>query len=213
MEWLKRIDKSDVLDSLATRLTLARSLRQSGEAEDLSVLFDRTYWVIPGMFLAGCYPGSEDAVQAERKLKAMVEHGIRHVINLMEPREVNWSRKPFAPYEQAIKAIGTSIGVEVLCVRMPIEDLSVPSEEEMKEILDHVDGALRSRRPVYVHCRGGIGRTGTVVGCFLARHGLAAGRAVLQLIRELRRRSRDRNVDSPETRCQRDMVVHWQKGL
>ena len=37
----------------------------------------------------------------------------------------------------------------------------------MREILDCLDDALRSGRKVYVHCRAGIGRTGTVVGCLL----------------------------------------------
>ena len=44
-----------------------------------------------------------------------------------------------------------------------------------------VDDALGEGRTVYVHCWGGIGRTGTVVGCWLVRHGLT-GRGALDQI-------------------------------
>ena len=45
----------------------------------------------------------------------------------------------------------------------------------MTRILDDVDAALADGGAVYVHCWGGIGRTGTVVGCWLVRHGLDDG--------------------------------------
>jgi len=35
----------------------------------------------------------------------------------------------------------------------------------MHEILDTIDAALSAKRIVYVHCWGGVGRTGTVIGC------------------------------------------------
>ena len=34
--------------------------------------------------------------------------------------------------------------------------------------------------PVYVHCWGGIGRTGTVVGCWLVRHGMTGDEALAE---------------------------------
>ena len=48
-------------------------------------------------------------------------------------------------------------------------------EPFLKHILDEIDGAILNGKTVYVHCLGGIGRTGTVVGCYLVRHGIAAG--------------------------------------
>jgi protein-tyrosine phosphatase len=58
--------------------------------------------------------------------------------------------------------------------RMPIRDFGVPTEEQMRGILDAIDEAVADRHTVLVHCRGGIGRTGTVVGCWMRRHGASA---------------------------------------
>jgi protein-tyrosine phosphatase len=59
---------------------------------------------------------------------------------------------------------------------------------------------------VYVHCRGGIGRTGTVIGCWLARNGLT-GQAALDRIAELRAGTPDGYTQSPETAAQRAFVL------
>jgi hypothetical protein len=58
--------------------------------------------------IAGCYPGSLDKQEADRKLRGLLNHGIRHVINLMEPDEFNWDMKPFKPYERPMAAIADS---------------------------------------------------------------------------------------------------------
>ena len=60
----------------------------------------------------------------------------------------------------------------------------------MTRILDEVDDGAREGGAVYVHCWGGIGRTGTVVGCWLLRHGLDRGDAIAR-IAELRREVTD----------------------
>ena len=78
----------------------------------------------------------------------------------------------------------------------------------MASILETIDGLLASGREVYVHCYGGIGRTGTVVGCFLARHGMAGAEALEQIAR-WRERTPDGWIRSPETDEQRRMVLNW----
>ena len=54
-------------------------------------------------------------------------------------------------------------------------------------------------------------RTGTVVGCYLARHGIAAGNDVIKKIKELRKDTEDFSDPSPETREQIKMVNNWGK--
>jgi protein-tyrosine phosphatase len=68
-------------------------------------------------------------------------------------------------------------------------------------------------KPVHMHCWGGKGRTGTVVGCYLARHAMAAGSDVIDMIKELRKNTEDFSDPSPETREQINMVIKWGKDL
>ena len=65
--------------------------------EILKVPFNRSYWVVSGKLLAGGYPGSEDPIEEEKRLKGIIQAGIRHVISLMEPQEYNNPDDPFAP--------------------------------------------------------------------------------------------------------------------
>ena len=173
------------------------------------VPFDRSYWVVQGRLLAGYYPGSEDGCEADMKLKGLLDHGIRRVINLMEPDEINWERRPFAPYEARMRSIAGDMGADVAFERIPIRDGRTPTRAAMIQALDLIDESTRNNRPVYIHCWGGRGRTGTVVGCYLARHGHASGLKVLEVIRNLRKDTTDYSLPSPETAAQIDMVLSW----
>jgi protein-tyrosine phosphatase len=97
--------------------------------------------------------------------------------------------------------------------QLPIKDLLVPMERHMTRILNQIDLCIKHGKPVYVHCLGGIGRTGSVVGCYLVHHGLATGKNVLDMIRDLQKDTENSGRESPETREQRQMVVERQRGL
>jgi hypothetical protein len=117
-----------------------------------SVPFPRSYWVVRGKFMAGCYPGSEDLREAQRKLRGLLEHGIHHVINLMEPDEFNREMTPFVPYKGQMKAIAKSMGFEVSFERIPIRDGWVPFHADMVAILDSLDSQVEKGKGVYIHC-------------------------------------------------------------
>jgi protein-tyrosine phosphatase len=73
-----------------------------------------------------------------------------------------------------------------------------------------IDQSLAAGEKIYLHCQAGIGRTGTVVGCYLVRHGLT-GRAALQRLNDLRHRLPFPFL-SPETEDQRQFVLHWSEN-
>ncbi len=174
--------------------------------------FPHSYWVVEGRLLAGYYPGDLDPNEAYRKLHGLLNSGIRHVLNLMEEHERDRFGNPFIPYRGVLEQLARGMGYEITCVRLPIRDLDVPSPSEMSDILDEIDDALQKNIPVYIHCLGGKGRTGTVVGCYLARHGIAVGKAALAKIRELRQHHPEAHITSPETEEQRHFVLQWKEG-
>lgn len=180
--------------------------------KQLAVPFDRSYWVEPGKLLAGCYPGDKNPNEAEAKLAGLLGFGIRLVINLMEEDELGHDGEPFVMYETTLRRLAKDSGTEVECIRMPIQDLNTPNPEFMVIILDRIDRAITQEKPVFVHCWGGKGRTGTVVGCFLVRHGKASGEDVLLKIAKLRKNDPTSLQRSPETDSQRRMVKNWRKG-
>ena len=96
--------------------------------------------------------------------------------------------------------------------RYPIVDLSIPTVEATVEILDGIDRCLEAGRNVYVHCWGGIGRTGTIVACWLVRHQYATPADVLDVLQELRLGDAGTGLTrvSPETREQLGFVTDWE---
>lgn len=120
--------------------------------------------------------------------------------------------KAFVSYENPMRTLSESMKADFFFDRMPIKDTWVPSRTDMYRILDRMDQSIRDNQPVYFHCWGGRGRTGTVVGCYLVRHGYASSRNVLKCIKELRRDTEDCDMPSPETSQQIDMVFSWVEG-
>lgn len=173
--------------------------------------FDRSYVVVPGRFLAGLYPASDDPAETTDKLRRLLAVGVDHVVNLTEPHEANWQGVSLVNYEPELTALAAEQGREIVCRRFPIRDLDVPSVKTMRVILDDIAEAVAAGHKVYLHCWGGRGRTGTVVGCHLARHGLA-GDEVLALVRYLRRTDAKSHTESPETDEQKQFVRGWHVG-
>lgn len=179
------------------------------ESSTISVPFNQAYWVVPGKLMAGCYPGSEESTEADINLTGLLDHGIRHIINLMKPGEINRTGNLFVKYEKRFKEIASAKGDAVTVERIPIKDMAIPSRLEMSRILDRIDANIEQNRPVYVHCLGGIGRTGTVVGCYLARHGYVSDQRLIQLIQFLRKNTTNHHLMSPETNQQIDLILTW----
>ncbi len=156
-----------------------------------------TYWVIPGRFLAGEYPGGEDEESTRRRLNRLHDAGINYFLDLTEENELT-------PYRQFLPP-------ETKYLRHPIPDEEVPSAiTHMQMIQTRLRAALTFHRSVYVHCRAGIGRTGTVVGCFLVEQGLEGNPALKQLNDLWQQSERSKSWPTvPQTSVQAAYIRRW----
>jgi hypothetical protein len=162
-----------------------------------------SYWVSPSQLLAGAYPSERRAAAARHRLTALLDAGIRSFVDLTETGD------GLVSYDAAVKTLAVERGHDVAYRRMAIPDMGVPTSAQMAAVLDHVGQEIGAGRAVYLHCWGGIGRTGTVVGCWLvAKEGRTALQA-LERIAELREGTPDGFKHSPETHEQREFIVRW----
>jgi hypothetical protein len=125
-----------------------------------------SYWVVPGRFLAGEYPRSLDDEISETVIKELVDFGISHFIDLTTAED------ELEPYMHIVNRMSKKNSAQktVRRTNFQVIDGHIPTIETMNTILDHIDHLLCQGEVIYVHCWGGIGRTGTVVDCWLNRH-------------------------------------------
>lgn len=169
-------------------------------------------YVVPGTRLvAGAYPGTppwEGAVAAIGKLQSFIDAGIDAFVDLTMPED------GLAPYEPLLLSLAREQDVDVVIDRLPILDMGTCDVAHMRRIVDTVDARLAEGRTVYVHCWGGVGRTGTVVGCWLVRHGRTGEQALAEVsglfaTMSAGKQRRHAATGSPQTKAQRAMVRTW----
>jgi hypothetical protein len=156
-----------------------------------------TYWVIPGRLLAGEYPGGADDREARRRLARLHEAGVDSFVDLTEDGEL-------PPYRHLLPKHADYL-------RVGIVDTGVPNDvAQTREVLASIRAALARDRRVYVHCRAGIGRTGLIIGCFLADEE-SNGKTALKTLNRLWRQSERAATwpKVPQTAQQADYIRRW----
>lgn len=164
--------------------------------------YERSFWLDPWI-AAGAYPGSRDPAVAERVLEELIAVGVTLFLDLTEPGELE-------PYEQLLPAIAEQFDSSVRRVNIPVRDVTAPTPAQVEEALAAIDAEVEAGGVVYVHCWGGKGRTGSILGCHLARD--LGGAAALERLNEIRgpQMTDERDlVDVPETPEQRALVLGW----
>ena len=163
-----------------------------------------SYWVVPGRFAAGEYPSATDPIEAAARQRALLRAGINHFIDLTQQGEL-------PSYVEEARREAGRLGLSVGWERHPVIDLDVPSSpQQMVTILDAIDDAMRGGKNVYLHCWGGVGRTGTAVGCWMVRHGRTGDEALARIAEWWKTVEKaDRIPTSPQTPEQRNYVRRW----
>jgi protein-tyrosine phosphatase len=147
-------------------------------------------WVTRRLLL-GKYPGARIESNARSKINALIDAGVTTFVDLTLSGEL-------LPYAHLLPA-------GVAHCRVPITDVTAPSAEQVRAALDAIESATENG-VVYVHCLGGCGRTGVIVGCYLVEHGSRPDEA-LERVQELTRGLQTKPC--PETSAQRVTVRRW----
>lgn len=163
----------------------------------MSLPLPNSYWVVPGSLLAGEHPSDGTPAQIQDRLQRLIDAGIDSILDLTQPGELP-DYLPLLP-------------PGVTARRMPIPDMAVPLDAaEMRAIQAHIADTLAAGHRLYVHCRAGIGRTGTVIGCYLAQSGLDGPASLAELNRLWRQSGRAASWPTvPQTPEQADFITHW----
>jgi protein-tyrosine phosphatase len=153
-----------------------------------------------GRVLAGQYPSAKDDPDTTRaKLTLLAEAGIDTIIDLTEDTE------GLTPYAEHLHLTAVEGRGPIKRISHPIPDVSVTTAEHYDRIIDDIEAALEAGEKVYIHCWGGVGRTGTVVGIWHVHRGVNPDEALARIAAARKGTVRDHR-EAPETPSQKDAI-------
>jgi protein-tyrosine phosphatase len=148
--------------------------------------------------MAGEYPRTFDMEASREKLSRILDCGVTSFLDLTSPHDGLEAYHGILPDRKFRHR------------QLTIRDMDVPTVEQMKDILAYLEAELEEGQCVYVHCWGGIGRTGTVMGCYWVESGLTGEQALAKIAEHWQVMAKRRRFPhSPQTEAQLDFVRSW----
>ncbi len=159
------------------------------------------YWIIeneiagmamPTASMAYLYLEDADGAAAEemrREIQELQTHGIGAVVTLTE--------NPL--YWEAFKEAGMTY------LHIPVPDMTAPTPTQIRTFMQFARENIAQGRPVVVHCMGGMGRTGTMLACYLVAKGIPPRDAI--------KRVRKQKPGAIETHWQEEAVFEYAAAL
>ena len=151
-----------------------------------------------GIIYAGEYPGDKNGEIAKQKIERMYHFGVRHFIDLTEEGELR-------PYNHLLPS-------DTTYTRFPITDCGAPkSIESVQRLLLRIEELKKMDGYVYVHCWGGVGRTGTIIACYLAQNWDEPdlNKTLEMLRRNFSKMPKSAYRETPETKEQIDFIERF----
>jgi len=179
-----------------------------------------TFWIEKPWLMVGSYPAGNEKTTRDQKLSKIIESGIRCFINFTQKEELQWRKEhgepELTPYEPYARDIAKALDQDLIIYNFPIPDYEPPSEKQMNQILEKLRYNENHLIPTYLHCWGGKGRTGTVLGVWLKEERGYSGQEVIDLYNRKKNDTATGPWDDPyytgpfpDSNIQYEFILNW----
>ena len=123
---------------------------------------DNFSWLIENKLAGSAIPTSIDEVQWA------IEQGVKSIVTIREdPLDDDWVK-------------------DVNYLHVSSNDMGVPEFADLTYAVDFIHRRITNSEPVMVHCLAGMGRTGTILACYLIKYQKMSANEATEKIREER---------------------------
>ena len=143
---------------------------------------DNFSWLIENKLAGSAVPTSIDEVEWA------VKQGIKSIVTIREePLDENWIK-------------------DVNYLHILSNDMGVPEFVDLGSAEDFIHRRITNNEPVMVHCLAGLGRTGTILACYLVKYQNMSADEAIQKVREER-------SGSIQSYPQEEIIFRFSKSL
>jgi len=123
---------------------------------------DNFSWLIEGKLAGSAIPTSFE------EIKWLVDGGVKSIVTVREESlDDDWIKN-----------------INYLYIHS--NDMGVPEFEDLVKAVDFIHQRITNNEPVMVHCLAGLGRTGTILACYLIKYQKLSADDSIQKVRESR---------------------------
>ena len=143
---------------------------------------DNFSWLIEDKLAGSAIPTSKD------EINWLHEQGVKSIVTIREePLDEDW--------------ISDMNYLHVLS-----DDMGIPTFDDLKKSVDFIHQRIENNEPVMVHCLAGLGRTGTILACYLIKYQKMSAEDAIQNVREKRH-------GSIQSFVQEELIFQYAKTL
>ena len=143
---------------------------------------DNFSWLIKNKLAGSAIPTSI------KEIDWVIEQGVKSIVTIREePLDDDWIKN-------------------VNYLHVMSNDMGVPQFDDLTNAVDFIHQRLNDKEPVMVHCLAGLGRTGTILACYLIKYQKMSADDAIQKVREER-------SGSIQSFSQEEIIFQFEKSL